>query len=296
LIRRLLTLLAALGIASAAVAGDPPRPGWTKMIVLSSSAQTLEVMHQFATFVDLEQYEAMSMIYVPIGEVAAVRRAAADRQIRVEDADYFDIIEFSTASFDTRYPLRVPPNGRPAAIYAAGEYGLYAVQFHAALKPFWLRELQDIGAVYYTPMAHSVTLFGATPELSRRILSLPYVQWVEPLHPFFKYSPPVRNPQVLVYAEIVFACIPGSEAACERVKRSLRSVDGDAGCGGGKARLFGVASASALERALTEPSVVSVSQYGDVINPAEIPVMSGSPLALIAATLAIISVVALRRR
>ena len=266
------------------------------MIVISSSPQTLEVMHQFATFVDLEQYEGMAMIYVPIGEVAAVRRAAADIQIRVEDADHFDIVEFSTASVDTRYPLGAPPNGRPAAVYAAGEYGLYAVQFHAALKPFWLKELQDIGAVYYTPMGHAATLFGATPELSQRILALPYVQWVEPLHPFFKYSPPVRNPQVLVYAEIAFACIPGSEAARERVKRSLRTVDDDTDCRGGwGASLFGVASASALERALTEPSVVSVSQYGDVINPAEIPVMNGSLLALIAATLAIISVVALRR-
>jgi hypothetical protein len=295
LIRRLLIFLAALGIASAAVAGDPPRRGWTKMKLMPSSLSLLEAMHQLSAFVDVEQYENESTIYVPIEGVAAVHLAAVPLRIRAEAADYLDILELGVGPVDTRHDLNVPHNGRPAAMYAAGEYGLYAVQFHSGLKPVWLEEIQAIGAVYYSPLSHAGTLFGATPELAQQIRMLPFVQWVEPLHSFLKTATPVRNPQLLVSVQITFACIPGSDAARERVRRTFRTVDLDMECRAWDARLSGIAPAWAIERALIEPSVASISSYGNVIYPADIPAMNGSLLALIAATLAIVGVLALRR-
>jgi hypothetical protein len=72
-------------------------------------------------------------------------------------------------------------------------------------------------------------------------------------------------------------------------------VDLDTECRAWDARLSGIAPAWAIERALTEPSVAGISSCGNVIDPADIPAMNGSLLALIAATLAIVGVVALRR-
>jgi hypothetical protein len=53
--------------------------------------------------------------------------------------------------------LNVARNGRPAAMYSAGEYGLYAAQFHSGLNPVWLEEIQAIGAVYYSPLPPEAT-------------------------------------------------------------------------------------------------------------------------------------------
>lgn len=281
-IRGLLGLAILLLLSRNASALMTPRPGWRKVAFkynfVPFDRTRVAALHEKVTFEIMEEYEAIDVAYVPIDQISLLRDLARPVGFQVVEHDEYDIIQVNAGNIDTRYPLSLPTFGRQPANYAAGEYGLYLVQFHAPPKGEWFTELQSMGAILVHPLIVTGELIGATPEIASQIAQLRYVQWMEPRHPFLKTAHPPLAAGQLVYVSVLLANIPGAEEARARTRLLfVPGSDQSSTYPGTGLYTVGVLTGERLELVLREPTVLGFEEI-----PGPLPIPTLHALALIA--------------
>lgn len=143
----------------------------------------------------------------------------------------------------------------PRARYDRGTYGLYVLHFAGPLLDGWINRVNASGAIPVQATPFNAWLIGATPQTAEELKELPFVQWLEPFHPFLKARPTTSELELPVAVE--FAGIPGAATARERV-RNLMRAGSDATKTYGAGYVAGTFAVSDLDQLLREPAVVGV--------------------------------------
>ena len=177
----------------------------------------------------VEEYSSTTVTYVRDEHVARVRELAQAAGYHAVPHDEYDFIETGAGTIDTRHPITVPRRGRRDAAYAESIYGLYLVGFRAPIKNEWLAAIAAHGGIIVAGVPVNGQLVGATPAIARVLQSLPYVQWLEPYHPYLKGSIAPEPAGAPVPVIVDFAPIPGSGCgyACARTVRRRIGSNGD---------------------------------------------------------------------
>lgn len=205
------------------------------------------------------------------------------------DESASDYLSIGGEKINTRSPNPVDTKRGPRAKYSPDEYGLYLVNFvWYPQTDWWRKTFEDPQVVDVHYLYETGRVVGATPEAAARLYEMPWVQFVEPVHPYLKAKPePIADPIQSIGINV--ARIPGRSAAVDRL-RNL-AVDGSFADIGGY--IYGNFPVAAFPLILAEPTVwgtfpvgtsmVSSPPLGTPIPrgpaPATVPAMQ--PLALL---------------
>ena len=289
-------------------AGTPPRAGWRKADLFAQpnasaplplftqpNASAAELLAEQVPFDILEAYRDSLLISVAIDRLGRLRELTGAVLMRFVEHDDYDVIRLVVGQIDTRYPISIPTRGLPEATYAAGEYGVYLIQFHGPQKPEWLTAIGSAGAIPLRDVTANGYVVGATPQIADTLQQLPFIQWSTALHPYLKQVPePADYPNGIAPVLVSFARLPGSDEAFQRVLQLLgpgyRLSDGSV------TYISGVLTPDGIAAVLKEPSIIGIQYNGGGGNgggsPAQIPTLS--PVWLLALAILLVAI-ALRR-
>jgi hypothetical protein len=168
------------------------RDGWTKLTLRPQTGTSPAIAQIIADAggTVLYDYGASILVYVPIAQQATVTSRLAPLNVRVEPPFDDDLIYLTGATIDPR--IGIPSGTDPSLItlsYPLGQQGLYVVQGIGQFTTPWFTEIYALGAKPVAiPYHWNTWLYLATPEQARLIADLPYIQFVDFLHPFEKGS------------------------------------------------------------------------------------------------------------
>src|SRR3954452_1835685 len=202
------------------------RDGWTKLMLTphtgSSSAIPQIIADAGGTI--LYDYGGIILLYVPVEKQANVASRLAPLNISVRPFGD-DMIYLQGATIDPR--IGIPPNvdaSRKTFSYPSGQQGLYVVQLIGPIATDWVAGIRALGgtaAVYYPQDAY---LVAATPEQARHIVDLPYVQFVDFLHPFEKLADFSRFQTSVRYDVYVGAVATPTDSPDADIRKTAEAV------------------------------------------------------------------------
>ena len=166
------------------------REGWTKLLLTphTGSSSAISQIIADASGTVLWDYGAFILAYVPIAQQATVTSQLAPLNVSVLPRSPLDErIFLPGATLDSRVgvPANIDPSQKTLS-YAPGEQGLYVVQLIGPPVTQWMDEIRGLGGTPAVFVHENTYLVAATSEQARHFVDLPYVQFVDFLHPFEK--------------------------------------------------------------------------------------------------------------
>jgi hypothetical protein len=164
------------------------RDGWTKLMLTphngSSSAIPQIITDAGGTI--LYDYGAFILVNVPVEQQATVTSRLAPLSVSVQSS-LEERIFLGGAPIDPRVgiPANIDPSQKTFS-YPPGRQGLYVVQLIGPIASQWVAGIEALGSTVAVYVHENAYLVAATPEQARHIVDLPYVQFVDFLHPFEK--------------------------------------------------------------------------------------------------------------
>ncbi|HXH40926.1 MAG TPA: IPT/TIG domain-containing protein, partial [Thermoanaerobaculia bacterium] len=165
------------------------RDGWTKLLLTPHPSASSSAISQIITDAGgtvLWDYGAFILVNVPVPQVATVTSRLAPLNVSVQSG-LEERISLPGATFDPRVgiPQDIDPSQKTFS-YPPGHQGLYVVQLIGPTVNTWWNEIQALGATIAVYVHENTYLVAATPEQAQHFADLPYVQFVDFLHPFEK--------------------------------------------------------------------------------------------------------------
>lgn len=151
------------------------------------------------------------LVWIPEDEIPILQANAGEYVVRVQSE--------TVRGIDIRQgiPPDVPAEQRFDG-YPPGERGAYVIQFIGLADPAWLDEVARHGAIIGRPeYPDNDATIVTTPEEAARIQALPYIQFLDFLHPFLKASP-VPEPKTYYDSSVFLFDVPGHENVLGRLR------------------------------------------------------------------------------
>lgn len=149
-------------------------------------------LRSFASYsVDYDTFEFFEVALEKVEDFLAQVRAIGLIYTDRSSMDYLYFGWFGVPErINTRLPVPIDPKRTPRAVFKPGEHGLYVLQLVAYTKPEWSAIMKDLGVRWVWTLSANGSIVATTPEVAKELNELPWVQFVEPYHPFLKFKPP----------------------------------------------------------------------------------------------------------
>ncbi len=205
------------------------RDGWTKLLVTPQPSSSRSAISQIITDAGgtiLWDYGAFILVNVPVPQEATVTSRLAPLDVSVRSG-LEERIFLPGATFDPR--VGIPQNIDPSQMtfsYPPGHQGLYVVQLIGPTVNTWWNEIQALGATIAVYLHENTYVVAATPEQAQLFADLPYVQFVDFLHPFEKgedFSKLPTSVRYDVYVGGVATATDSSDADVAKIAEAINS-------------------------------------------------------------------------
>jgi hypothetical protein len=136
----------------------------------------------------LQDYSLSTLVRVPSNALASLVDRAKRQPLEIEPHDEFDKIYSGGNVIDARLgTVASIPGAKVRAPYLSG-FGAYVVQFIGPIVEDWFSRLRSVGAVVGQYLPYNACIVAADVGVTSKIAALPFVQFVDVMHPFLKPS------------------------------------------------------------------------------------------------------------
>jgi hypothetical protein len=206
------------------------RDGWTKLELTPHTGGNASVPQIIADAggTILYDYGGFILVNIPVAQQATVTSRLAPLNISVRSS--LDERIFLGGTFDPRegIPQNIDPSQKTFS-YPPGQQGLYVVQFIGPSVPQWTSGIQAFGATVAVYVPRNSYLVAATPEQALHIADLPYVQFVDFLHPFEKHADFSKLQTSVRYDLYVGAVATATDSADADIRNIVETVNSQHG-------------------------------------------------------------------
>ncbi len=114
-----------------------------------------------------------------------------DQGIRLDVQEGARMIRFKTIEFDTSEKAPTPPSALTlkASEIKKEEKNYFVIQFIGPPIPEWKEKISALGGKLHEYIPENAFLAEMTPQIKEEVLKLPFVNYVDLYHPFYKVSP-----------------------------------------------------------------------------------------------------------
>jgi hypothetical protein len=205
--------------------------GWTKLMLTPAPTSTPSAIPHIiadAGGTILFDYGAFVLVNIPAAQQATVTSRLAAVNVYPQPVD--ERIYLGGTTIDPR--VGIPPNIDPSQktfSYPPGQQGLYVVQLIGPPVPQWLVAIGALGAEAAVFVHENAYLVAATPEQAQHIVDLPFVQFVDFLHPFEKgadFSKLQTSVRYDLYAGVVATATDSADADIRNIVEAVYSRSG----------------------------------------------------------------------
>lgn len=202
------------------------RDGWTKLELKPPTGGNSSIPQIIADAggTILYDYGGFILVNIPIAQQAIVTARLAPLNVSVQSS--LDERIFLGVTLDPR--LGIPQNIDPSQktfSYPPGQQGLYVVQFVGPPVAAWTSGIQAFGASVALYVPQNAYLVAATPEQAQHFFDLPYVQFVDFLHPFEKRADFSKLQTSVRYDLYVGAVATATDSADADIRKVVDSVN-----------------------------------------------------------------------
>jgi hypothetical protein len=207
----------------------------------------------------LQDYDGFRLALVPDAAKELISALANSLGVTVELHDEYDRLELPGGQLSLGGSLPKDLAGLGLANEVPGQFGIYVIQYIGPIRAEWAAAVTSIGAIPLESVNFNGSLVAATPAIAARLRESPFLQTVEPYHPFLK-SAAAAWAGVEQSLVIRLADAPGSREAAKRI-RSLTVRDDFTDAYGGFPYVVGTYDLLTALQVVREPLVLSVAAY-----------------------------------
>ncbi len=207
------------------------RDGWTKLMLTPHTGHSSEIPQIIADAggTILYDYGGFVLVNVPVAQQATVTSRLAPLNVSVQSS-LEERIFLGATPIDPR--VGIPANTDPSLktfSYPAGQQGLYVVQLIGPTASEWIAGIHALGATAAVHVHENAYLVAATPDQARQLADLPYVQFVDFLHPFEKradFSKLQTSVRYNLYVGAVATATDSADADIRKIAENVISRNG----------------------------------------------------------------------